>query len=693
MFSLSFTASRARDAHRIVALTTLLSAPLLAAPAAPEETTKLDDFKVVGRAVDLVGTATSASQGSVGYVELESRPFLRRGELLEVIPGVVITQHSGSGKANQYYLRGFNLDHGTDLSVQVDDMPVNLPTNAHGQGYADINFLIPEFVQSVDFNKGPFYPEIGDFSAAGAAHYRLFDELPRNFVALSAGENGYARFAAGDSLRRGTDVTTLGIELEHYDGPWETPDNFHRLNALVRQTWNRGGAHFSVTALGYRAKWTSTDQIPLRAVESGALDRFGTLDPSDGGETTRSSLSFLWRRGDDKDGLKLSGYVIDYHLDLFSNFTYFLDDPVHGDQFNQSEDRVIVGGMLRQSWTGTAGGRPFEATVGLQTRADFLDVGLFHTERRARLDPVRDDRVREANVGLFGQSVWRLSDRLRLEAGGRFDLYGFDVRSDNTRNSGKASDTIVSPKVGVIFNTTTKTEIYANAGFGFHSNDARGTTIKVDPKTGDPADAVPPLVRSKGIEAGVRTSAVPGLVSTLSLWALDLDSELVFVGDAGGTEASGATRRYGVEWANYYKLRPWLVLDCDVALTHARYKDAAPDDRVENSVGTVITAGLSVTNYENWFGSARLRYFGHQPFTADGNVTAPASATINLQVGRSFGAWQLTLDCLNVLDRENFDIGYFYTSRLRGEPAVGVDDVHFHPAEPRAFRLSLTRHF
>ncbi len=668
--------------------------PLLAGGQSTDSpVTVLDKIEVVGRADDMLGTASTSSQGSVGYNELSQRPFLRRGELLEVIPGVVITQHSGSGKANQYYLRGFNLDHGTDLSVSLEGMPVNLPTNAHGQGYADINFLIPEFVQRVDFNKGPFYPEVGDFSAAGAADYHLFSELPNDFLTLGAGTYGYARVALGETLHRGGDATTLGFEAEHYDGPWTSPDNFHRYNLLARHVWNLSGGRLTVTALGYRGDWNSTDQIPLRAVGSGLIGRFGALDPSDGGNSRRASLNFEWLHGTDKEGWKLSGYAIAYHLDLFSNFTFYLDDPINGDQFNQHENRTILGGALTRNWSLQVGGMKVETQTGWQIRDDQIDVGLFHTVKRARLGVIRDDTVQELGTGAFTQTVWHVNDRLRLQAGGRVDWYNFDVTSDNPLNSGQRSDYIVSPKIGVVQQLGQKTELYGNAGFGFHSNDARGTVITVDPKTGDPAEAVPPLVRSRGIEAGIRTSAVKGLVSTVSVWALDLDSELVLSGDSGGTEASGATRRYGVELSNYYKVFPWLTFDLDLSFTHARYKDAGAADRVAESIGTVVTGGVTVSAEHGWHGSARLRYFGNQPLIEDNSVVAPASATVNLLLGYDWSRWQVSVELLNALNRQNYDIGYFYTSRLQGEPAAGVDDVHFHPAEPRMVRFNVTRKF
>jgi len=654
----------------------------------------LEAFEISGRAVDLVGEAASASQGRVGAAELAGRPFLRRGELLEVIPGVVITQHSGGGKANQYFLRGFNLDHGTDFSISADGMPVNQRTHAHGQGYADLNFLIPELVREVDFNKGPFYAEVGDFSAAGAAAYRFFDELPRDFVSLEAGEHGYGRAVAGRTLNRGGDATTIGLEAEHYDGPWARKDDFRRLNFFGRQLWRRGGGTLALTALGYVAEWNASDQIPERAVAAGLLGRFGNLDASGGGDTQRFSLSADWRRGDQASGAQANVYLIRSELDLYSNFTYFLDDPVNGDQFNQREKRWVFGGSLEKAWIVDSAGRTVENTVGLQARGDAIGgLGLHRTVARQRLSMVREDDVGEYSAGVFARTTWRWAERWRLLGGVRADAYVFDVQSNLAANSGETSEGIVSPKLGLVFEVSPKTEIYLNGGYGFHSNDARGTTIRVDPVSGEAVDAVSPLVRSRGAELGLRTAAVKGLVSTVSLWLLDLDSELVFVGDAGGTEPSGATRRYGVEWANFYRPLPWLVLDADLALTHGRYRGAAPADRIANSIGTVVTAGVGVPDAAGWFGSVRLRYFGRQPLSEDNAVTAPASSTVNVVLGRKSGSWEIAAEVLNVFDRANNDIAYFYASRLPGESEEGVDDVHFHPAEPRMVRLRVSRVF
>ena len=660
--------------------------------------TMLDKVVVYGRADDLLGEAPSAAVGQVGSAELAARPFLRRGELLEVIPGVIITQHSGDGKANQYFLRGFDLDHGTDFATSVDGMPVNMRTNAHGQGYSDLNFIIPEFVQSITYQKGLSFADNGDFSAAGAAQFHLVNALPRNFAKVELGENDYARLVFGETLTPDPhSATTLGFETGYNNGPWAKPEDARHYTGLVRHAWKRGDNEFSLTALGYHGAWNSTDQVPQRAINNGQIDRFGFIDPTDGGSSDRESLAFDWINHGAAGTTKLNLYAIYYRLNLFSDFTYFLNDPVNGDQFNQRENRDVFGGSLAHTWTGNPAGRRCETTVGLQFRDDIIDVGLFNTAQRELLSTVREDHVNEGSAGLFAKNVFQFTDWFRIESGVRADTYRFKVDSNLAANSGTRTAAIASPKLNLVFGPWNKTEFYLNGGYGFHSNDARGVLTTIDPGTGLTTDRAIPLVRAKGAEFGVRTSFVHGLVSTVSFWALDLDSELVFSGDSGGTEASGPTRRYGVELANFYRMKPWLALDADVSFSHARYRDVEGDapnigSYLPNSIATVITAGAVVDLPSGWAGSLRLRYFGPQPLMEDNSVIGPSSVAFNGRIGWHGRNWDVSVDVLNILNRANNDIAYYYESRLKSESAP-VGDIHLHPAEPRTVRLTVTRRF
>jgi len=653
----------------------------------------LEAVEVVGHAENLVGMSDTASQGTVTAKQIENRPLLRPGELLEAVPGVIVTQHSGDGKANQYFLRGFNLDHGTDLAVTVAGMPVNLPTDGHGQGYADLNFLIPELVTRMQYKKGPYYADEGDFSAAGAVRVDYAETLKSGIAEIGAGSWGHRRLLAADSVKAGAGSLLYAAEYFHNDGPWETPEDYRRLNAVLRYSRGDGRNGFNLTAMAYRGTWDSTDQVPQRALDAGLIGRYGTLDPSDGGETHRYSLSGEWRRTGVHGTTRANAYLIDYRLNLFSNFTYFLDNPVRGDQFAQADDRLTAGGAVSHAWLGKLAGRDTEHTLGVQFRRDHIrNVALYNTEARQRWSTTREDRVDQSSVSLYYQNATQWMEKFRTVAGLRGDFYRFDVASSLAANSGQVDDRIFSPKLSFVFGPWARTEYYLNLGHGFHSNDARGATITVDPKTLAAADKVTPLVRARGSEIGVRTAFIPNLQSSLALWRLDIDSELLFVGDAGTTEPSRPSRRVGIEWANYWTPAPWLTVDADLAWSRARFIDDDPTgNRIPGAIEKTASVGVAVENYRNFFGGLRLRYFGPRALVEDDSVRSSSSTLVNARVGYRFDKKaRLALEVYNLFDREVSDIDYYYTSRLAGEAAAGVADIHTHPAEPRSFRLSLT---
>lgn len=665
-------------------------------PAVPTPTpAATEQIVVVGRAEDLLGSASTSSEGTIGAAELAERPISRRGEVLEAVPGVIVTQHSGEGKANQYFLRGFNLDHGTDFALSVDDMPINLRTHAHGQGYADLNFIIPELIERIDYSKGPFAAEVGDFSAAGAAQLHLYRELSQGFATVSIGEDNFYRLVLGDTIRMSDSRSlTAAFEFGHYDGPFVVNQNSDRYNGYLSYNWGAKDDIYNLTAMFYHGHFHSPDQVPERAIDEGLIPRLGSIDPTDSGISDRDSLSFDWLRNNGAGSTHLNLYAFYYDLDLFSDFTYYLDDPVNGDQFHQADRRFVSGGTFEQTWTTSFLGRDVTQTVGLQMRNDYIpEVALFHTRETNYLSTVRDDLVEEASIGIFQRNEIRWTPWFRSIFGLRGDLYFFHVESNLAENSGDVFDGIVSPKLNLVFGPWDETEFYLNAGTGFHSNDARGTTATISPATGESIQHSDPLVRSQSVEIGLRTSIVPNLISTVSFYYLTLDSELVFTGDAGDTEASAASRRLGVEWANYYQPFPWLTLDADFAYTHARFVDDPAGDRIPNSIATVFASGVTVTAPCGAFGTLRARYFGPQPLIEDNSAIGDSSLTFDARVGWKFKNYEIALDILNVFDAENNDIAYFYTSRLPGEPLGGVDDFHIHPAEPREIRVTFTYRF
>ena len=671
----------------------LLTMPTAFAAGLP--TDDLEEVVITAQRHGLVGKVESSTQGTVTRAQLETRPVLRTGELLETVPGLVVTQHSGDGKANQYFLRGFNLDHGTDLATSVDGVPVNMHTHGHGQGYTDINFVVPELLDRIEYKKGTYYADEGNFSAAGAVDLVYRRNLDDTVVSLTLGEDSFARGLFAGSAQLASGDLLWALDHGQTDGPWNLPENLQRTNALLKYSVGDRRDGYSITASVYDGQWDSTDQIPERAVAGGVLDRFGYIDPSDGGDSHRHALNFEVDKSLGDWSFRGNAYALDYQLDLFSNFTYFMD-PDSGDQFEQFDDRDAYGVQVELHRDTDFGGMTGQFKFGIDSRYDDIDkVGLYLTQDRQRLDTVREDAVTRLGLGFYVEQQLQLTSWLRGIAGLRYDRADFDVHSDLAANSGSAEDSIVSPKASLVFGPWADTEFFVNYGRGFHENDARGTTITVDPVDGvTPAARVNPMVRASGAEIGVRTAVLPYTQLALTAWTLDLDSELLYVGDAGATEANRASRRRGLELGVFVTPLEWLTLDADLAWSHARFTQRDPaGDHIPGAVESVVSVGLAVQHPAGWFGGARFRHFGAAPLIENARVRSDPTTVVNLEAGRRFGQrFSVALAAYNVFDSDDNDITYFYESQLPGESAP-VADRHFHPVEPRTLRLTVETRF
>ena len=710
----------------------------------------LGNTVVIGRQDSLLGIATSASQGTTGASQLADRPILRSGEILETVPGVMITQHAGGGKANQYFLRGFNLDHGTDFAVFLDDMPLNLPSHAHGEGYSDMNTVVPEFVQRVNFEKGPYYADVGNFGSAGSAHLEFFKTLPENFFQVEGGMYGYQRAVFGMSQKAGSGHLMYGGQVYHDDGPWTHADNYYKFNGIL--TYSRGddASGVSVTSLGYHGKWNSSDQIPVTATPLAGF--FGTLNPTDGGHSQRYSLQAEWHRHSDTSNTKITAYGFYYDLDLFSDFTYYLNDPVKGDQFEQQDTRWAGGVDAHHTISSRWSGRRMETTLGLQVRNDWVNNGLYRSADRVRTnkndvsacddDPVDAcntnpdlvavlpavtdlSRFTDTMIGAYVESKIQWADKFRTVLALRGDdaryvvtsltpsyvateLPGAPVVNFAAANSGTATKFLPEPKASAIFGPWSTTEFYVQGGVGFHSNDARGATQTQEPISPDSpfpsaVSRIPALVATKGAEIGVRTQAVSHLQSTVSLWYLHSDSELQQSGDTGGTTASvSPSNRYGVEWTNYYTPLEHWAFDFDLAASRALFTEIDPDDaapdspggtRVPEAVGLVASSGITMHDNHGLSASLRLRAFGPRDLTSDGiyrsNATILLNAGVRYRLNRK---WSVVGEALNLLNRRDHDIDYAYTSRITPTADAAFTDV-FHPVEPFQMRFELRRTF
>ncbi len=688
---------------RAPALLALLAALSTPCGALAQEAERIDEIRVIGHYENAVGTSDAASQGTITPKLIEERPMLRPGEVLEYVPGVIITQHSGEGKANQYFLRGFNLDHGTDFRTTVAHMPVNMPTHGHGQGYTDLNFMIPELVSRISYRKGPYFAEEGDFASAGAADIHYATKLNQGIASGGLGNGGYSRGLVANSFEAGPGHLLYGVELFHNDGPWDNPSNYNKFNTVLSFSHGTNADGFVLTGMAYRGKWNSTDQIPKRAVESGSISRFGAVDPTDGGETERYSLSLDRHKALGNGEFHFDAYAIKYKLNLFSNFTYFLNhpidanDPIKGDQFEQADDRNIFG--LEPSWTltGKWDERQYVNKFGLQLRRDNIgNVALYDTVARQRFNPVREDKVNQTGAGLYYENSFQWDSVFRTVAGIRTDFYRADVTSSRPENSGSSSDHVTSPKLNFIFGPFEHTEYFLNFGQGFHSNDARGTTITKDPRTSAFVEKVKPLVKTRGAEVGARTELIENLQSSISLWRLALDSELLFVGDAGTTEASRPSLRRGVEWSNRYVPKPWIIVDFDLSASRANFTDGDPTAAgtyIPGAIDKVASLGLTLNDLGRWSVTGHMRYFGPRPLVQDNSQRSQSSALVSLRASYKLDQrLRLNFDVFNLFNRQASDIDYFYTSRLTPTSAA-QDDIHFHPVEPRSVRIALIGNF
>jgi hypothetical protein len=619
------------------------------------------------------------------------------------------------------------------MAIYVDDVPINMRTHAHGQGYSDLNWLMPETVNAVEVRKGPYFADEGDFGSAGNLHIGLIDKVDRNMASVTVGSFGYERLFAMTSTKVGEGNLLVASEVATYNGPWSNPDDMRKLNGMMRYSQGSALDGFTMTGMAYSNRWNSTDQVPERAIATGQISRFGAEDPTDGGNANRIALSARLASSDDVGSWKGNAYVVQSSLDLFNNFTYFLMNATLGDQFHQHDDRIVAGANLARTVKGSLEGLATETTLGIQTRYDAINLGLTDTYQRAFLSNIRSDKVDEGSVGIYVDNTVHWSQWLKTTMGWRGDLFAATVDSIyDSNNSGRAQASLGSPKFALVLGPFNKTEFFLGAGMGMHSNDARGATINESPT--DPTTklaASPLLVRTEGAEVGVRSKAFAGLDTSVSVFVLNQASEIIFNGDSGDTSPSRPSQRYGIEWTNNYRPYSWLTFDGDLALSHARflgydtaqaanyaslagYPQAqlgnAPGNYIPNAPAVVASVGLTLGEKTGWFGGPRWRYLGPSPLTEDNAFRSPPMSLVNGRIGYHFdNGWSIQLDAFNLLNTKTNQITYAYGSLIKTDslfnlcypvqvaPAAvcrnGVMDYILHPVEPLAFRLTVVGTF
>jgi outer membrane receptor protein involved in Fe transport len=702
----------------------------------------LEEVTVTAQRVDLIGKSTTASEGVVEDQELQLAPAYRPGQLLETVPGLIVTLHSGEGKANQYLLRGYNLDHGTDLETYVDGMPVNQPTHAHGQGYTDLNFMIPELADGIIYTKGPYYASAGDFGAVGSVRISYRDTIPDQ-VSATVGTMGFQRILIAGSESLGSGNLLAAVEVQHYDGPFVTPDDARKGNFVLRYSQGDEKNGYSLTAMYYHQLWTNTTDIPVRAItEDMVPDRFGTLDPTDGGHAQRASFTFDDHASLGDGQLRASAFFIYNQLHLFNDFTHYLAAPVHGDQEDQFENRRVTGGSAEYALPVPFGSIPNEITAGVLTRYDSLGVGRGPSEGQVPTtsgdDPVSfydNDQVYLFSAGAYVQATTRWNPYFRSVLGLRDDFqHGTDVdylaalhETAGYTNGGTAQQSLVQPKGSLIYTPTDHLEFYLSAGRGFHSADLRGVNQDVSVDLGLPHTQL--LSKQEGQEIGVRAAVAKDLAITFAYFNLWQQSETVIDPDVGADSAGPPSRRYGYEINITYQINPWLEFYGSYSGDHTHF--TRPFDDGTGHLGEYITdaplatgsLALYLKDFGPWSGGLNYRYLGNYPLssgpcvnaaaihdfpnagvtscvnapTAPGQVDGKGFGELNLDAAYKFSAgWSASLGIYNILNSHAAAAEFWYVDRLRNEVGAYPDgraDVHEHPLEPAMARLTVTRKF
>jgi outer membrane receptor protein involved in Fe transport len=645
---------------------------------------KLDEVIIFGRAEALIGIADAASEGTVGGDDLLVRPMLRTAELLEAVPGLIAAQHSGSGKANQYFLRGFQLDHGTDFTAYIDDVPWNLRTHGHGQGYLDVNGLIPEVIDRVNYRKGTYRADVGDFSMAGSALMTTIDRLDRSFIAAETGSYDWLRFATGGTADVGDGAVTLLGQYKTYNGPWELEEDLQHGAIWGKYAANTGYGSMNVTLSGYIATWKPTEQTPESAFGTdNCADEYCSLDKSADGKTERWILGAQWFA----DNWRATAYAQYYNWHMLSNATYEPDG-----QIKQFDRRAVFGGRFEYT---IVQNDAFDIKVGAETRYDDIGtVGFDSTVDGEFVNNISDNNVKEGSVAGYAEATWKATDKLRVTGALRADYYDFDVKAnessgeDGLDNVGDTNDSIVSPKVGIAYAISDAVELYGNWGQGFHSNDARGVNKDEDP--------VPGLVDGTGYEVGARFE-VGAFKITGTYWWLDLSSELIFVGDDNTVEPKGGSERRGYEVVVFWRPIQWLGIDAVYTGSRARYTDDQMEDEFGNLIpgtryveGGVEHAGeLGIAAIKDaWELSARLRYLGEYALLPDNSERADNEYQFNVRAAYNFTHLTVYGELLNAFDHKGKDIVYFYENAF--DPEGGRVS---RAEEPRTVRVGLKYRF
>ena len=687
------------------------------------DTSPAAEIVVTASRADAPGVA--ATQGTITAEELRLRPAYRVGELLESVPGLVVTVHSGEGKANQFLARGFNLDHGTDIANFIDDIPINRPTDTHGEGYADLNFIVPEVLDGLDYSKGTYYPAVGNFGAVAAVHLRIADAIPAEVTLGGDTFGGFGAYAGGTRDLGAADRVLAAFEFNRVDGPFAPPGDFDKYAGVLRYSHGTPADGFDLTGLYYHgAGLFATDQ-PQRAVERGLIGRYGTLDPTDGTSNNRLSVSSHYGRTGTGWALAVNAYYVRSSQTLWNNFTHFLEDPVNGDQEEQDEARDLFGGGAAFTRDAAFGSITGTTTIGLQGRYDDILVDRRHTVQRVVLPycellhvdgsvtpyavgqpDCTIDRVHLHDIGAYVENTMRFTPWLRTFAGLREEFYGGDDRNllpgqPFSVTPFSQTVTLFQPKGSVTIGPLAKTEVYVSAGRGFHSNDIRSVsgTVLLENVPGF-ARPTPLLVRVDSAEIGLRSDLIPLTHIEFAAFLLHVGSEQIYDQDQGEDVPGAPSRRYGFELSGQVHPRPWLELNADLSYSHARFNAASLADYgdagpyIPNAPAVVGSVGVLVDHLGPWFGSVQVRILGAYPLVSDNSERDRGYTETNARLGYRFSTrLRAQVEVFNLFDVHANAGAFYYTTVIPGDNGVPTADHQNHPLEPISARFSVTASF
>ncbi len=634
---------------------------------------------------------SAATEQTIRSKDLELRPSSTPSDILRLVPGLVIAQHAGGGKANQIFLRGFDADHGTDVAIFVDGIPVNMVTHGHGQGYADLHWLIPETVDRVEVFKGPYFVQFGNFATAGAVNIITKRRDKDSTLTLIGGSYNTQRYVGILSPPEGTALTPyLAFEGYYNDGPFQSENNYNRYNLFTKFTLlSTASSNLSFLGTFLKSYWDASGQIPAREVRAGRLGRFGSIDPSEGGKTERQNLNLVYNYADSAQSFNAQAWTSWYRLNLFSDFTFFLRDPINGDGIEHTDKRFLGGTYLNYRRNYRVFELPMETLVGFSSRSDRATVELFNQRKRQRLSTVTDSSIKESNLAWYAQQEIRPTSWLRTQVGVRMDKFFFDVDDNRTgvnKHSGNDEGFIANPKVNIIvspFSDTAwakRSEIYVNFGGGYHSNDARDVIANPGKKT---------LPRALGGELGFRTKLLDRLDMAVNYWRLHLDSELVLVGDEGTTEPRGKTQRQGVEGEFRYQILDWLSADLDISYTWSKFVKTG--EAIPLAPRFLALTGLTARHPSGLEGRIQLRSVGDRYGIEDRSVNIRGYNVIDLNLKYKWNRYEFLFAIDNIANKKWRAAQFVHESQLPGEPAP-VLDRHFTPGDPFTVRAGVTVH-